>query len=385
MEESALEALQVLLNDICTKKGLSKDNHKKAVDALLKMSENLNNAKLVAEYLMKLHYSACSTFFYSAATELSNEQLATIVKEFCTNEQFQNSLPQNALYPKGFESALSLIKAAKYKLAFSIFNHILMRSESGSQFADGCKNYFKKNIIGKNEFHCIQKLYEVVNADEFEVTEFEKRRFERFLDSVVDKTVTTVVEIPQALATRTPQSETEKNKAHGQGSNIKGEKSKSSEMLISKNHLEKIESSQSEILAVLRNLTENRTALDNLSLQIQKRDNEIVTAQATIREREQQLITSSQELKKSKVALSSSEAQVSDLTQRLRTSLNMDEISKNQELITLRNDISEALKLDYSDFIGSKSSEYSLDLFEAYRSTLTRIFKLLKRFGITCE
>jgi len=120
-------------------------------------------------------------------------------------------------------------------------------------------------------------------------------------------------------------------------------------------------------------------------LQVQKKDAEIAAAQAMLREKEKQLSTASLELKKSKDELSSSEAQVSDLTDRLRTSLNMDEISKNQELVTLKNDISEALKLDYSDFMGTKSSECSQDLFEAYRSTLTRIFKLLKRFGITCE
>ena len=42
----------------------------------------------------------------------------------------------------------------------------------------------------------------------------------------------------------------------------------------------------------------------------------------------------------------------------------------------------EALKLDYSDFIGIKSADFTQDLFDVYRSTLTRIFKLLKRFGI---
>ncbi len=79
------------------------------------------------------------------------------------------------------------------------------------------------------------------------------------------------------------------------------------------------------------------------------------------------------------------ERQVADLTERLRTSLQMDEISKSQELITLKNDISEALKLDYADFAKSKERPYNEDLFEAYRSTLTRIFKLLKRFDISCQ
>ncbi|ADU26814.1 hypothetical protein [Ethanoligenens harbinense] len=379
-----MEALQVL-DEICAKKDLSKDNRKKAVAILLTMSEEINNAKQVADYLMKLHYSVCPAYFNRAATELSNEQLATIVEEFRTNEQFQKDKPQNFLYPKGFGSVLSLTKASKYELAFSILNYILIRSESGSQFADGCKNNFKKTIVDVNGLSFVQKLYEVVNADAFKANPFEKQRFERFLDAVVDRTVSTTIDVSQPPAVKVAQAETAKEEEPVQTSSIKAEKTKNYDSQISKDALVKIESTQTEILLLLRRLTENRAAIDTLSMQIQKKNGEIATAQATIREREQQLSFSTLELKKIKTTLSSSEAQVSDLTERLRTSLNMDEISKNQELATLKNDISEALKLDYSDFMASKGSEYSSDLFEAYRSTLTRIFKLLKRFGITYE
>jgi len=380
-----LEALQVL-NEICSKKDLSKDNRKKAVAILLKLSDDINNAKQVVEYLMKLHYSACSTYFNQAATELSDEQLTAIVGAFRANEQFQKEKPQNVLYPKGFGSVLSLTKAAKYELAFSIFNCILLRSESGSQFAEGCKNNFKKTIIDANGLSFIQKLFEVVNADSFEAKSFDKRRFERFLDAVVDRTVTLTAEASTVSSAAASQSKTAKKEEQALTPLVnEDEKPKSTVAQIPQGSLAKIETTQSEILSALRKLTENRTAIDSLSLQVQKKDAEIAAAQAMLREKEKQLSTASLELKKSKDELSSSEAQVSDLTDRLRTSLNMDEISKNQELVTLKNDISEALKLDYSDFMGTKSSECSQDLFEAYRSTLTRIFKLLKRFGITCE
>lgn len=377
-----LEALHVL-DEICAKKGLSEDNRMKAVSVLLKLSVDTNNAKQVVGYLMKLHYSACPAYFNQAVTELNGEQLESVVEALLINEQFQKDKPQNFLYPKGFGSVLSLAKASKSELAFSILNYILQRSENGSQFADSCKNGFKKTIIDANGLAPIQKLYDIVNLDAFNAKAFEKRRFERFLGSVADKTVTTVVETLPATVKKTTQPESAKEEP--QAPAIKLEKAKSPEAQFPKYALAKIESSQSEILVVLRKLIENRTAIDTLSMQIQKKDSEIAAAQAAIREREQQLSTSSLELKKTKATLSSAEAQVSDLTERLRTSLNMDEISKNQELATLKNDISEALKLDYSDFMGTKGNKYSADLFDAYQSTLTRIFKLLKRFGITCE
>ena len=91
------------------------------------------------------------------------------------------------------------------------------------------------------------------------------------------------------------------------------------------------------------------------------------------------------ELSSLRDSLAEKNGQIEDLTQRLRASLQMDSISKTQELITLKNDISEALKLDYADYTKSKDSPHSDDLFEAYRATLGRIFKLLKRFEIFCQ
>ncbi len=79
------------------------------------------------------------------------------------------------------------------------------------------------------------------------------------------------------------------------------------------------------------------------------------------------------------------QAQIVDLTERLRDSLNMDKRTQNQELIKLKNDISGALKLEYSDFQESRQEEYSNDLFEAYRAALIRTFNLLRRHGISCE
>jgi hypothetical protein len=83
--------------------------------------------------------------------------------------------------------------------------------------------------------------------------------------------------------------------------------------------------------------------------------------------------------------ISAAESQIADLTERLRTSLQMDTIAKNQDLMAFKGNISEALKLDYSDFMKNKDSQYDQDLFEAYRATLSRIFKLLKRHGIACQ
>ncbi|MCL1995503.1 MAG: hypothetical protein FWG63_04770 [Defluviitaleaceae bacterium] len=82
---------------------------------------------------------------------------------------------------------------------------------------------------------------------------------------------------------------------------------------------------------------------------------------------------------------SAKDEKIEELREQLRTALKMENISKNSEIIGLKNDISEILRLDYSGFVASKKDPYSEDLFEVYRSIISNIFKVLKRFGIPCE
>ena len=147
----------------------------------------------------------------------------------------------------------------------------------------------------------------------------------------------------------------------------------------------RLEKTQQEILATLRKLTENRASIDSLTDLLNRKDAELASARAEISNKEKQITSLGFDLRAKDKRIEEEAEKIADLTDRLRTSLQMDDISKSQELMTLKNDISEALKLDYADFIKSKENEYSQDLFEAYRSTLTRIFKLLKRFGINCQ
>jgi hypothetical protein len=75
-------------------------------------------------------------------------------------------------------------------------------------------------------------------------------------------------------------------------------------------------------------------------------------------------------------------AKVEDLTQRLKTSLSMDRITHNQELLTLKTEIARVLAPEYEDYQISKDVPYDADEYIARGCSLHRIFRLLKRFGI---
>ncbi|MCL2426447.1 MAG: hypothetical protein FWD05_08940 [Oscillospiraceae bacterium] len=379
-----MSAIQIL-NEVIeqTKKDITAPNRDRAVLALKDLAAMDDEAKTIAEYLIKLSYTVSQLFFEEVVVTINDERLTQIVDALITNEQFQTGKVNNIRYPKGFISILSLAKAGKYRLSFAILNYILSQAETNGVFSDGCKNSFIKLIINNAGLSAIESVVNSVRNGEVECKEYEIKRLNRFIDAIME-----TISVNEAKGAKIEkETETPHLKNIDEAVVIPGNEQpiKQNNVTLSNEAITKIESSQAEMLNLLRKLSSDHTAIDALTVQLISKGNEIVDIRAQRDDKEQQLKVALTEIKELNSKLAKAEGNVSDLTGRLRSSLNMDEISKNQELTTLKNDISEALKLDYSDFIGTRESEYSPDLFDVYRSTLTRIFKLLKRFGITCE
>lgn len=74
-----------------------------------------------------------------------------------------------------------------------------------------------------------------------------------------------------------------------------------------------------------------------------------------------------------------------ELTKKLELSFQMDKSTADQDLLTLKTDISNGLKFEYDTFNENIDCECDDDNFEAYKGTITRIFRTLKRLGITFE
>ena len=74
--------------------------------------------------------------------------------------------------------------------------------------------------------------------------------------------------------------------------------------------------------------------------------------------------------------------EINDLKNRLEVALKMNAIENNQELATLKAEMSKAFKLDHEDFQNSKDKEHSQELCDIYRVIISRFFKGLEKFGI---
>lgn len=350
------------IDEIVSKKKVGKRDQDKAIRILLQLPVSANAAKDIAETLMKLHFSACSEYFEGAAKKLDDEQLVFVVNAFTADEQFQGVRPQSYLYPKGYSAAISLLEAGKFRFALPILNAIIEKSEKKGQITEGGMKAFKKYVEETGKLPFFEKLYKAVEANAFHAKPVEKMRFEKFWQSVRAQVISKPV--PKEA------------KADAEGPAVSDEV---------RGALGRIAVAQNEMLNRIRLLTESARVSEELAAQLKKKDEEIAAAQRKISERNDQLEGFLAELKNVKETLNDANERNADLTNRLRKSLSMDEISKNQELITLKNDISVAMKPDYRDFTNSRDKEFSQGLFEVYRSMLSRLFRVLKRHEIELE
>lgn len=86
-----------------------------------------------------------------------------------------------------------------------------------------------------------------------------------------------------------------------------------------------------------------------------------------------------------KKLLDEEKKKTSDLIEKLELSFNIDAANANQSYITLKADISDGLKHEYNRFNENFECECNNDNFYAYRGAISRMFRTLRRLGITFE
>ena len=144
-------------------------------------------------------------------------------------------------------------------------------------------------------------------------------------------------------------------------------------------------SASKEATVLLQSLNDSNGMVSLLRKDIESRDSRITEFLATIKENELIIEDLQRKLDNRQQTILEKEASIDDLSGRLKNSLQMDSISQNQELITLKTNLQNSLKVEYSDYIASKDSECNADTYGAMLGSLARIFKTLRRFGIIVD
>lgn len=99
---------------------------------------------------------------------------------------------------------------------------------------------------------------------------------------------------------------------------------------------------------------------------------------------EQEKVIAELQVAKSKVNKNDNQykAEIEDLKSRLKASFQADDITKKQDLITLKKNIGAALKLRYDKFNENQDAVCNEDNYEVLRASIHQIFRVLKRYGI---
>jgi len=356
---------------------------KEAATLLLSFYTEKQEKTNVADCLMKFKSTVCLFFFEAAITTLDPEtQIQSLHLAICSTEAYKKNA-NHAATSRGFIITAVLIKNG-VNIARSVLMQTLADVEKDGKFSDAVINNFKQNVVD----YCGSLDHIKMLGDKDWDKPDSRRRFMRFMEEV-NNSIVTVISPPESkkdviISTTTtsplPISPTPHNEQQiipvSESNVAKG---------IADELLKTLINASKEAALLFQSLSDSNGTIALLRKDVASRDARIEEFSKTIRKNNEIIDDLHRKLDESKKVIRDNEAHIDDLSGRLKNSLQMDNISQNQELITLRTNLQNSLKIEYADYLVSKDSECNPDTYGALIGSLSRIFKTLRRFGIIID
>jgi uncharacterized coiled-coil protein SlyX len=251
--------------------------------------------------------------------------------------------------------------------------------EKNGRFSEAVINSFKQYVIA----YC-GGIDSIKALGEKEWNKSDSRNlFIRFMDSVDNSIVTIIPGESKSVHSETPMVSAKPAQSL--------EPTTSSPILndiaisLTEGLLKSLSSASKEAAILLKSLSDSNGTIALLRNDIESRDYRISELSSVISERNRDIAALQRNLEESQRTTRENESQIADLSERLKTSLQMDNISQNQELITLKTNLQNSLKVEYADYLSDNGSECNPDTYGALLGSLARIFKTLRRFGIIID
>ncbi|MDR3353406.1 MAG: hypothetical protein LBO21_00035 [Synergistaceae bacterium] len=336
---------------------ISEAKSRKAIPLLMKLLAETQDSAAVSEYIMRLSVQECLNFF-KEALRLFPEKIESLHTAFRATEEYKkNSKSANA---RGFVIAAVLIEA-ELEIGRTVLMLTLADAERRGKFSPSVIELFWNKVV---EYCGLNKI-NALGDREWENPEM-RDRFSRIMR---DAAALKHEPAPQAITEEINSQASELFKT----------------LKNSNDEAQRLSQTLDEARKLSQTLIENNGAISNLMRQIGERDARISELATEVQERDRRISDLRSDVSRAERDIEAERNQVNDLTGRLKTLLKMDGISQNQELATLKTDLAKSLKVEYADFINNKNAECDQDIFGAYRGSLTRIFKTLRRFGIMID
>ena len=332
------------LDELASKKEITEAQSRNAVQPLFQLYTEMDNKEKIAEYLMKFRSVACLLFF---------EKLISMNKELSEIKSLHKAIRETDTY-KGNINHVSTYRAfgilaviIKYKHEYA--QEAISITLSDIKTSETVVKHFKKHVIDYCGLDAVQKLME----QDWE-NPAARNRLNDLLQQAVSNNSTTIVHAPTTV--KLPDSEP-------QAVVSCVEELKPLEVAIKK-LIDMAEAPLGTVDSLKKQLSERDERISTLKAQIASHDVHVSELEEQLQEREER---------------------INSLTEQLKTSMQMDTISQNQELATLKKELAKALSLEYGDYLSDKDKSCNPTTFEGFVGSLKNIFKTLQRYGIIID
>ncbi|MGH4050190.1 MAG: hypothetical protein ACREVX_02370 [Clostridium sp.] len=351
--------------------------------------------EILVNYLYDFNYKISGIFAGKYYLEINKEERNQIVQYFVKSERFSET--QNlSLAFRGFAILTELIcKDIKDNNIFIIINRLAKLAENSCMFNQTSCGIFLNFLNETNgkifdldfsslEDHEIKRLFRYTSAT---ITDISIIPYGNKIKGWAAKysfglpketTVTNVKPIEESSSTDKSWKVVETPKAKVEVTS----KAKSNEFDSAKELISTLKVANQEAQKLFDNIFNKNITIQTMQEKLNAKEKEIYLLKVEIENKNISILSLNDEINKTKEKSLNTEIKLIDLTERLKASFNADDVSKKQELITLKTDIATSVKLQYEDFNEHKNEICNEDNYEALKVTLNQVFRTLKKYGI---
>lgn len=379
-------SVTVRLDELLSKKIKDKQSKqaKEVIDLMLSYYSETQDKLKVANYLMGSNPAICLGFFELAIQSLDPEsQIQSIYSAIRSTDSYKDN-KNHAATVRGFIISAVMIKNS-IPIARGILVQTLADIEKNGSFSEAVVNHFKRNVLD----YCGSLEPIKLLGEEPWYDKESKNRFIRFMHKVYSSIVTIITppktkefEVSQPIQNtstspllNTPEV-VEHSVAVHENDAVLG---------IAKELKNILCSASKEATLLTQSLSDTNGTISALRKGILDRDSQIKQLSLTISEGNQTIANLQHMIEENQQTLLEKESRIDDLSEQLKDSLNMGRISNNQDMITLKANLQNSLKVEYADYLIGKESECNPINYGALIDSLTRVFKTMRRYDIIID
>ena len=374
------------MNELIQKKTKLSNSHSiEAAEIIFNLYKSDNNLESSIENLYHFHYSVIGIYVNRYYDDFNIQEKENYIKAFVENSKFKENIANSSIL-KGFSILQEMLKLNENdKNIYYLFNNISSVAEKKGQYNSSVKGAFYEFLSEVGD--------EFLNLNFDIMSEQERKRMLRYIDATIENSSNISCEqsmlrlgekysykFTNKIDNESIKEENRKDEEDNTEYKNDLQKSYASNELI--NLVSLLENANEEANKLFKNIFERNLTIKSLEQQITLKEREINEVKLQIRNEKDKSTYLTTKIEELKAELNSSNLEIDNLKGRLKIAFNIDDVKKNQEIITLKTDISTALKLQYEDFNEHKEEECNEDNYEALKVTLNQVFRTLKRYGI---